>query len=270
MNASPAARHPYLSPDGPRVLAHRGLVTAEAASHGVVENSFAAVAEAHAAGAEYVESDCHVTADGTVVLFHDDDLQRVADDPRRIADVRLHELEELMAERGGLITLAQALEAFPDLRFNLDVKAAAAAAGVGRLIAPQAERVLVTSFSDDRRLEALAAAHSAGATQRPATSPGSATVGRLIAARALRRAGRVRALLDGLDALQVPERQGPVRIVTRGLVRDAHALGVEVHVWTVNADDDMERLLDLGVDGLVTDRADAALAMVNERRTPSV
>ncbi len=139
-------RHPYLSPDAPRVLAHRGLVTPDAAEHGVVENSFAAVASAHAAGAAYVESDCHLTADGEVVLFHDDDLRRVADDPRAIADVRLHELEDLMSERGGLITLAQALEAFPEVRFNLDVKAAAAADGVGRLVAPHADRVLVTSF----------------------------------------------------------------------------------------------------------------------------
>ncbi|WP_298872966.1 glycerophosphodiester phosphodiesterase family protein [uncultured Microbacterium sp.] len=263
-------RHPYLSPDAPRVLAHRGLVTPDAAEHGVVENSFAAVASAHAAGAAYVESDCHLTADGEVVLFHDDDLRRVADDPRAIADVRLHELEDLMSERGGLITLAQALEAFPEVRFNRDVKAAAAADGVGRLVAPHADRVLVTSFSDERRLAALAAAEAAGAARRPATSPGSATVARLLAALALRRNRRVRALLDGLDALQIPERQGPVRVVTPGLVRAAHAAGVEVHVWTVNAEDDMARLLDAGVDGLVTDRADAALALVNERGTPSV
>ena len=67
MNAPSASRHPYLSPDAPRVLAHRGLVTPDAAAQGVVENSFAAVAEAHAAGAAYVESDCHVTADGEEV-----------------------------------------------------------------------------------------------------------------------------------------------------------------------------------------------------------
>ena len=68
----------------PRVLAHRGLVTAEDVAHGIVENSFAAVAAAHAAGAVYVESDCHLTADGTVVLFHDDDLSRVTGDPRLV------------------------------------------------------------------------------------------------------------------------------------------------------------------------------------------
>lgn len=263
-------RHPYLSPDAPRVLAHRGLVTPDAALHGVVENSFAAVAEAHAAGIAYVESDCHLTADGEVVLFHDDDLRRVADDPRAVADVRLHELEEIMSERGGLITLAQALDAFPEVRFNLDVKAAAAAEHVGRLVAPHAARVLVTSFSDERRHAALRAAAAAGAALPPATSPGSSTVARLVAARALHQKTRVRRLLADLDALQIPERQGPVRIVTDGLIRDAHAAGVEVHVWTINADVDMRRLLDLGVDGLVTDRADAAVAMVNGRGTTAV
>lgn len=270
MNAPPAARHPYLSPDAPRVLAHRGLVTPDADGLGVVENSFAAVAAAHAAGAAYVESDCHLTADGEVVLFHDDDLRRVAGDPRAIADVRVPELEDLMSERGGLITLAQALDAFPEVRFNLDVKAAAAAEEVGRLVAPHAERVLVTSFSDERRLAALGAATAAGAARRPATSPGSATVTRLVAACALRQRRRVRALLEGLDALQVPERQGPVRVLTRALMREAHAAGVEVHVWTVNATADMARLLDAGVDGLVTDRADIALALVNERGTAAV
>ncbi|MFJ4038753.1 glycerophosphodiester phosphodiesterase family protein [Microbacterium sp. NPDC090007] len=260
-------RHPYLSPDTPRVLAHRGLVTPDAAAQGVAENSFAAVAEAHAAGVSYVESDCHLTADGVVVLFHDDDLQRVAGDPRRIADVRLHELEELMSERGGLVTLAQALDAFPDVRFNLDVKADAAAEGVGRLVAPHAERVLVTSFSDARRRAALSAAATAGADVRPATSPGSATVARLVALLALRQVRRMRAMLDDLDALQLPERQGPLRVVTRGLLRAAHDAGVEVHVWTVNAEHDMRRLLDLGVDGLVTDRADVALSVVNGGRT---
>ncbi|MDQ1122312.1 glycerophosphodiester phosphodiesterase family protein [Microbacterium trichothecenolyticum] len=262
MTAPPAARHPYLAPDGPRVLAHRGFVSPDAAAHGVAENSFAAVAAAHAAGAAYVESDCHVTADGEVVLFHDVDLRRVAEDPRAVADVRLRELEELMSDRGGLITLAQALDAFPALRFNLDVKAADAAEPVGRLVAAHAERVLVTSFSDERRLAALEAARRAGAARRPATSPGSTTMARLLTARALRQRQRVRSLLAELDALQLPERQRMVPVVTRGLIRDAHAAGVEVHVWTVNAPADMERLLDAGVDGLVTDRADVALALV--------
>ena len=256
--------HPWFARPGPRVLAHRGLLPADA--EGIAENSFAAVAAAHAAGAAYVESDCHLTADGEVVLFHDDDLARVTGDPRPVADVPLAELERLMADIGGLITLRQALEAFPDLRFNLDVKAQAAAAPVGRIVAPHAERVLLASFSDARRRTALEAAERFGRGIRPATSAGTATIGRTLSALAVRSTPLVRRALAGVDALQVPERQGPVRVVTPRLIEAAHACGVEVHVWTVNDPLHMRRLLDLGVDGLVTDRADVALRVVAEQR----
>lgn len=244
----------------PRVLAHRGLVTSEAAHSGVVENSFAAVAAAHSAGALYVESDCHLTADGTVVLFHDDDLSRVTGDPRKVADVSAHELEQLMTGRGGLITLTQALDAFPTLRFNLDVKAADAASAVGTTVAPFADRVLVTSFSDERRRAALLAAAAARGGVRPATSGGRGTIARVLAAVAARSDRLVARALVGIDALQVPERQGRLRIVTPRLVAAAHRHGVEVHVWTVDEPDDMHRLVAMGVDGIVTDRADVALA----------
>jgi glycerophosphoryl diester phosphodiesterase len=254
--------HPYLrGARSPRVLAHRGLVTADAAANGVVDNSFAAVAAAHAEGAQFVESDCHLTADGVVVLFHDDDLSRVADDPRRVADVDARELTELMAERGGLITLAQALETFPNVRFNLDVKVEGAAEAVGRALAPYADRVLLTSFSDGRRRAALEAAMAAGAALRPATSPGTGTLARLLLALTLRLDRWAMRLLSDLDALQVPERHYGVRVLSPRLIAAAHRAGVEVHVWTVNDPADMERLLSLGVDGLVTDRADLALQL---------
>lgn len=253
--------HPWFEgAQTPRVLAHRGLVTPDAAAHGIAENSFAAVAAAHAAGAEYVESDCHLTSDGTVVLFHDEDLSRVTGDPRPIADVTERELTALMADRGGLITLEQALDAFPATRFNLDVKAAGAAEPVGRAVASQGARVLLTSFSDERRRIALEAAQRAGRGIRPATSAGTSTIARLLLALALRSRRLSTRALDGVDALQIPERQGRMRVVTPRLIDAAHANGVEVHVWTVNEPDDMRRLVAMGVDGIVTDRADAALA----------
>ncbi|MCK6065207.1 MULTISPECIES: glycerophosphodiester phosphodiesterase family protein [Microbacterium] len=254
--------HPYLrGARTPRVLAHRGLVTPDAAAAGVVDNSFAAVAAAHAAGVEFVESDCHLTADGVVVLLHDDDLSRIAGDPRRVADLRLHELADLLADRGGLLTLEQALDAFPEVRFNLDVKADGAEEAVGRLVAPHAERVLLTSFSDERRLAALAAAERAGAPILPATSPGSRTLGRLLAALTVRSRRATDTALRGLDALQIPERHRRLRVLTPRLLDAAHAHDVEVHVWTVNDPEDMRRLRRAGVDGLVTDRADVALAL---------
>ncbi|MEN2741040.1 glycerophosphodiester phosphodiesterase family protein [Microbacterium sp. X-17] len=256
--------HPYLTGlPVPRVLAHRGLVTADAASSGIVENSFAAVAAAHAAGADYVESDCHLTADGTVVLFHDPDLSRVTGDPRKLADVPLAELEDLMAERGGLITLEQALDAFPETRFNIDVKAAAAAAQAGAIVAPYAERVLLTSFSDERRREALTSAREVRADLLPATSAGSGTILRLLAMLVVRSARGVARQLAGIDALQVPERQRGIHVVTPRFIEAAHRNGVEVHVWTVNDPDDMRRLVAMGVDGIVTDRADVALAALS-------
>lgn len=247
----------------PRVLAHRGLLLPEDVAHGVAENSFAAVATAHAAGAAYIESDCHRTADGTIVLFHDSDLRRVTGDPRPVAAVTERELDALMATRGGLVTLAQALDAFPAVRFNLDVKAADAAPDVGRLVAPHAHRVLVTSFSDERRRAALEAARRQGLGVLPATSAGSATIARVITGLRLRSRRLVRRALAGIDALQVPETHGRVRIVTPHLIRAAHESGVEVHVWTVNAPDDMRRLVGMGVDGLVTDRADIALRVLH-------
>ena len=253
----------------PRVLAHRGLLTAEDVAHGVVENSFAAVAAAHAAGAVYVESDCHLTADGTVVLFHDDDLSRVTGDPRPIAAVTAAELDALMASRGGLITLTQALEAFPTLRFNLDVKAKDAAADVGRIVAPHAQRVLLTSFSDERRRAALAAVERVGLGARPATSAGSATIGRVLSALAARSSRLVGRALTGIDALQVPERRGRLRVLTPRFIAAAHRHQVEVHVWTVNDPTDMRRLVAMGVDGLVTDHADIALGLFHGGPTPA-
>jgi len=256
--------HPWFAgAETPRVLAHRGLVTPDAAESGIVENSFAAVAAAHSAGATYVESDCHLTADGVVVLFHDEDLSRVTGDPRRIAQVTVSELEALMAGRGGLVTLAQALDAFPTVRFNLDVKARDAATAVGTTVAPFGDRVLLTSFSDDRRRAALAAAAAAGGGILPATSAGTATIARLLAALSTRSDRLVARALRGIDALQVPERQRRLRVVTPRLLAAAHRHEVEVHVWTVNDPADMRRLVELGVDGIVTDRADIALHVLS-------
>ncbi|MGI6878143.1 glycerophosphodiester phosphodiesterase family protein [Microbacterium sp. gxy059] len=252
-----SAPHPFFrDAEGTRVLAHRGLVTDEMRADGIAENTVAAFAAADAAGVVFAESDCHLTADGEVVLFHDANLERVTGDPRDVADVPLRELEDMMAERGGLTTLEQALEAFPDLRFNIDVKAEGAAEPTGRIAAPHAHRVLLTSFSDRRRLAALAAARREGGA--PATSAGMGTVARVLALASVGRSAHAARLLRDVDALQIPERQKGLPVLTRRLLEAAHGAGTEVHVWTVNEPSDMSRLLARGVDGIVTDRADVA------------
>ncbi|MFS0912650.1 glycerophosphodiester phosphodiesterase family protein [Microbacterium sp. 179-I 3D2 NHS] len=254
--------HPYFSKARhPRVLAHRGLITAVGAESGVWENTAASFAAAHAAGAEYVETDCQVTADGDVVLFHDATLERLQGDRRSVNEVRTRELRSIVADHGGLLTVAEALDSFPSVRFNIDVKTAAAVASLGPILVDHTHRVLVTSFSDVRRRAAIAAVLAAGATLRPATSGGSGSIAALRALSALR-LSPARALRD-IDALQIPERHGAVRVLTPALVRAAHRAGVEVHVWTVNDADDMRRLARLGVDGIVSDRADVALAALD-------
>ena len=255
--------HPYFTGSRhPRVLAHRGLAAAGEDSS-VWENTAGAFAAAHAAGVEYIETDCRVTADGDVVLFHDETLERLLGDPRPVDDIRTFELAELLAPHGGLLTVAEALTGFPEVRFNIDVKTDAAAVPVGAIVAPHAHRVLLTSFSDARRRRAVDAAVAAGAAVRPASSGGRGTIIalRLLAALHLSPA---RVLRD-VDAVQIPERQGPIRVFTASLVRAAHRAGVEVHVWTVNSTDDMRRLVAAGADGIVTDRADAALKALASR-----
>lgn len=250
--------HPFLSGSGrPRVFAHRGLVVSEGVQTTVWENTAAAFAAAHAAGAEYIETDCRVTADGDVVLFHDETLQRVAGDPRAVSSVRTRELERLFSGHGGLLTVADALDAFPDTRFNIDVKTAEASVPLGTVLAPHADRVLVTSFSDRSRLAALRATVDAGAEIRPATSGGRSVIARLRALSAAR-LSPARALRD-VDAVQIPEAHRGIRLFTPSLLRAARRNGVEVHVWTINDPNDMMRLVADGADGIVTDRADVAV-----------
>lgn len=249
--------HPYFAKARyPRVLAHRGLVTAAGEDSGVWENTAAAFAAAHAAGAEYVETDCQVTADGDVVLFHDATLERLTGDARAVRDVRTRELAGIFADHGGLLTVAEALDLFPTVRFNIDVKTAVAAEPLGPILVEHTHRTLVTSFTDAHRRATVAAVLRSGAELRPATSGGSRTIAAVRALSALR-LSPARALRD-IDALQIPERQGPLTVLTAALIRAAHAHGVEVHVWTVNDPAEMRRLVALGVDGIVSDRADLA------------
>lgn len=256
--------HPYFTKTRhPRVLAHRGLVTAAGEDSGVWENSAAAFAAAHAAGAEYVETDCQVTADGDVVLFHDATLERLVGDPRAVREVRTRELRAVFADHGGLLTVAEALSSFPDVRFNIDVKTSAAVEPLGPILAEHTHRVLVTSFSDANRRATLASVLRAGAEIRPATSGGSKTIAALRALSALR-LSPVRVLRE-VDALQIPERYGALRVLTPALLRAAHRHGAEVHVWTVNDPETMRRLVEVGVDGIVSDRADVALKTLSPR-----
>lgn len=247
----------FLAGRPPRVIAHRGLAL------DAPENTLLAFLRALSAGATHLETDIHVSADGVAVIAHDPDLGRVAGRDVQVSQLTMPELRRIELGHGqGFCSLAEALDAFPEARFNIDVKdARASAPAVDAIRAARAEdRVLITSFSPDRR-------HAvADALPGIASSPAVREFVPALVGAKLGLARLVRRSLRGFVAVQVPERRGPVRIVTARTVERFHAAGVEVHVWTVNDPHEMMRLLDLGVDGIVTDRCDLLASLVKTRR----
>ncbi|HJX88377.1 MAG TPA: glycerophosphodiester phosphodiesterase [Gemmatimonadales bacterium] len=246
----------FFSPAPPRILAHRGF------SREAPENTLLAFAQASALGIDYLETDVRASADGVAVLSHDADLARLTGRDALLRQLSAAELARIDLGNGqGFCTLADALDAFPGARFNIDIKSADAVDPTVRAIlaAGATQRVLVGSFDDTRRLAAVARLPGV------ATSASARTFARAMVAASAGLGGPARRTLAAIDAVQIPEVRGGLRLVTRRSVRLLHNAGVEVHVWTVNEKSDMHRLLDLGVDGLVTDRPDLALAVLGER-----
>ncbi|NRD26087.1 glycerophosphodiester phosphodiesterase family protein [Frigoribacterium sp. VKM Ac-2836] len=222
-----------------------------------------AFALAVSAGATYVETDVHATRDGIAVISHDPDLTRLTGRDQRLLDLDLSDVRAVRLDGEHEIpTLDEALDAFPETRFNIDLKSDEAVAPAVRAIARvrATDRVLITSFDHRRRRRAVRALPGV-ATSASSRGIAAAMAAGLVPFPRLRRS-LVRRALVGCGAVQVPERKGPVRIVTSARVAEWAALGVETHVWTVNDPTDMARLLAVGVHGIVTDRADLALEEV--------
>lgn len=262
----PNARTPYLDHDGPLVMAHRGF---DPGGDGRLENSMRAFVAAVELGARYLETDVHATSDGRLLAFHDSALDRVTDRTGRVERLPWsHVSRALIGGTEPIPLLEDVLGAWPDVRVNVDVKSTTAVAPlVDVLERTRAHgRVCIASFSDRRRRATVRR------LSRPvATSPGVAGAARFWAAvRVGAPARALRTLTAAVDCLQMPVRLGPAQVVTPRFVAAAHDAGLQVHVWTVNDPAEMGRLLDLGVDGLITDRTDLAVEEVRRRaRGPS-
>lgn len=246
----------FLHP-APMAFAHRGF------SPDGLENTLTAFRAAWDLGFTHLETDVRATRDGALVAFHDDRLDRVTDRAGLLAELPWAAVAAARVRGAERVPLfADLAEELPGAYFNVDVKSAGAVVPFAETIERMRlhDRVLVTAFSDARRRAVLSR------LSRPVASSagtGTAGVARLLGAplpdAVLRR------VLRDVDALQVPERFRGLRVVTPGFVARAHRLGLQVHVWTVNSAGDMERLLDLGVDGLVTDRADVLRGVLEAR-----
>lgn len=247
----------FLDAARPIAVAHRGGA-AEAP-----ENSLAAFEHAWGLGYRYLETDVHVTADGVLVALHDATLDRVSDGRGLVrasswASVRAARI----AGTEAIPTLDELLEHFPDARWTIDAKHASA---VDPLVAAirrhrAEDRVCVGAFSD-RRLARLRAALG----PRVCTALGPREVARLAVAARRRDPARALRAAVPVGAAVVPVGVGPVPLVTGRFVAAAHAAGLSVLVWTVNNRAAMTRLLDLGVDGLMTDQTTALRAVLQQR-----
>ncbi|MER6272103.1 glycerophosphodiester phosphodiesterase [Streptomyces sp. NPDC001797] len=250
---STLTRHPYLDHPGPIAFAHRG-----GAADGL-ENTVAQFRRAVALGYRYIETDVHATADGRLVAFHDDTLDRVTDGAGRIADLPWEDVRQArVAGREPLPLFDELLEEFPDVRWNVDAKAEPALRPLLDLIekTDSYDRVCVGSFSEARVLRAQRLAGP-----RLATSFGT----RGVVGLRLRSWGLPASVRRSAVAAQVPESQSGVPVVDRRFVRAAHARGLHVHVWTINEPERMHRLLDLGVDGIMTDHIDTLREVMQKR-----
>ncbi|MET7379098.1 glycerophosphodiester phosphodiesterase [Streptomyces sp. NPDC005526] len=246
-------RHPYLDHPGPLAFAHRG-----GAADGL-ENTVAQFRRAVALGYRYIETDVHATADGRLVAFHDATLDRVTDGAGRIADLPWRDVARArVAGREPVPLFEELLETFPEVRWNVDVKAEPALRPLLDLIerADAWERVCVGSFSEARVVRAQRLAGP-----RLATSYGT----RGVLGLRLRSWGLPAAPRRSAVAAQVPVAQSGVPVVDPRFLRAAHARGLQVHVWTVNEPALMHRLLDLGVDGIMTDHIDTLREVMEER-----
>lgn len=226
-----------------------------------LENTMAAFRHAVALGYRHLETDVHVTRDGVLLAFHDPRLDRVTDLSGAIADMTYAEVQAArVGGREPVPTLEELVDAFPQVRFNVDIKSRAAAAPLAEFVNRRGlqERLMVGSFSPAALREFRRLTHGSVPTSAHPLE---------IAAYLLLPSGRVASrLLGGKPAaLQVPVRHRRfIRVVTPRLVRKAHAAGAEVHVWVVDDPDEIRRLHALGVDGIFTDRTDVLREVLTE------
>jgi glycerophosphoryl diester phosphodiesterase len=234
------SRWPFLDWPFPIPFAHRGGASDKP------ENTMAAFQSAVDLGYRYLETDAHLTADGVLLAFHDHILDRVTDRTGVVAELPWSEVKQARVDGEPIPLLEDLLGAWPDVRINIDPKHDAAAAPlVAALERTNAfDRVCIAAFSD-RRLSRVRSLSKG----RALTALGPTGITRLRLASFGARTGRFAA-----GCVQVPTHVGKRILVDQRFVDTAHRRGLPVHIWTIDERARMERLLDLGVDGIMTDR----------------
>ncbi|HIX00483.1 MAG TPA: glycerophosphodiester phosphodiesterase [Candidatus Nesterenkonia stercoripullorum] len=258
---------PYLLNSGEGPLSGSPLAFAHRGADPQRENTLGAFRAAVALGYRYLELDVRTARCGTLVVFHDATLDRVTTGTGRLSDHTWEELSQLRVgcDAGyeeGLLRFEDLLREWDDVRLNIDLKDAAAVPEFARLVNRyQAhERVLAASFEHSRLRKVQRQ------LDRPvAISTGQSATAALVLLGRIGLTRPVGRVLRDVACLQVPVQHAGIRIVTPGFIRRCHRAGLQVHVWLVNDARDMHHLLDLGVDGLMTDSATVLAEVMRSR-----
>lgn len=260
---------PFFKSKLPIIFAHRG------ANAGFPENTIPAFEEALRVGTNYIETDTQLTRDGIPVLHHDDNVASLTGEDRFVGDLTYKELRKLDAgynfssdggnsfpHRGKGIyipTLDEVLKKLKNGKFNIDIKdgtpeTAQIVLDIVKKCKAQ-DRVLLASFAPS------ALVYVREKAPEIATSACQKEVVKFL----------IDSLLKGqrvkdvpYNALQVPEKQHGIKVVNKRFLKGARALGLQVHVWTINDEETMKRLLDLKVDGIITDHPDLGLSVAKK------
>lgn len=247
----PNHRWPFLDWPGPIPVAHRGGAAEQP------ENTVAAFTAAVDMGYRYVETDVHATSDGVLLAFHDRTLDRVTDMSGDIGALPYREVRKARVGGEPIARFDELLDAWPELRIHVDAKHLAAAAplvaSIGRARAH--DRVCAGSFSD----------RTVRAVRRLGDGRLCTWMGRIEILGVRLASWGLPVPRSSAACTQSPVRQGRLPIVDRSFVAEAHRRGVGVHAWTINERTEMERLLDLGVDAILSDRPTLLKQVFTER-----
>jgi glycerophosphoryl diester phosphodiesterase len=245
--------HPYLKHSTPIAFAHRG------GASDAPENTMPAFQRAIDLGYIYIETDVHSTRDGVLLAFHDDDLSRTCGRPGLISELDYAEVRQARVNGVESIPLLEdLLSTWPNAHINIDCKSDQALLPLETRLAhgDLFDRVCIGSFSD-KRLNHLRETFGG----KLCTSMGPREVTKLRLGSWVRHTGK----FQNVHAAQVPVSQGPITIVDRKFVDAAHRADLQVHVWTIDDPVEMGRLLDLGVDGIMTDRSEILKKVMLDR-----
>jgi len=232
--------HPYLNQSGVSISAHRG------GSEEAPENTLESFSYAIGLGSSYIETDVQLSADGIPYIFHDDDLSRLLNMNVKFNSLHSDQIEKLrLFESYQIPKLETALTQFPNALFQIDLKTDEVALPAMKVIESlnAFDRICIASFSSNRLQKVR--------KKFPDTclSMGPKEILKLL----LASFGLYNKTIYG-DCLQVPVYHYGIKLVTRRFVKYVQSIGLKIHVWTINDENTMRKLIDLGVDGIITDR----------------